>query len=165
MSNLPINFLILKPKDPIPNIKIEGLGRYPEGDFSVLDGKTFVILKNDGISQIIYGPLDWKQPTTWQFIPIPENYRFENPYVKIGPFKIPCFWLPSCRNFCGHHLRRWHLTCLTKCRFRQIIEGKRSPIWPVEVFMLYRRENRRGYWWKNRALKYVWSLLVEPLVS
>jgi len=162
MSNLPINFLILKPKDPIPAIKIEGL---LTGPYKVLNGKSFITLKNDGISQLIYGPLDSEKPGTWQLVVVPEGYEFENPSVKFGPFTFPCFWIPSCRNFCGHRLRRYHLTCLTKCQFPKILKGEKVPIWPVETFMLYRRENRRGWWWKNRLLKYVWSILIEPLAS
>jgi len=133
--SLPVNFLILKPKDPLP--------------IAEMADKKYVILKNDGISLLVYGPVDSKSALVRQIVVIPDNYQFE---------KVP-WWIPPCRNFCGHRLRRWHFTCFTKCKFRQILAGKHPQSWPVEVFMFYRTEQIGRGVWKNRVIKYLWGIM------
>lgn len=143
--SLPVNFLILKPKDPLPTAEMAD--------------KKYVILKNDGISLLVYGPVDSETPLVRQIVVIPDDYKFEIPYVALGRWKIRAWWIPPCRNYCGHHLQRWHFTCFTKCKFRQILAGKHPQSWPVEVFMFYRTEQIGRGVWKNRVIKYLWGIM------
>lgn len=158
----PINFLVIQPGLTIP--------------YAEVNGKKYMLLKNDGLCFLLAGPVpsdfelkkegiihidgsSSQERRLWQCAIIPEGYKFDIKYGKIGPFTFRKWWIPPCTNNCHNNLKRWHTTCLWKCKFYLIVQGKAPQMWPVDVFMFYRREDRKGAHWKNACMKRLWQIM------